>query len=104
MTGQGEWYSLKGDAIKGSWRAALIRDGDKLGGTFDIKGSNVLAGGTVTGSVNGASVMFGLAEDGPSPVVFSGKIDKGAVSGEWEYPPLQDHGVWFGSLSTSSDD
>ena len=100
LTGAGEWQSLRGDAIKGTWSATLTRDGEALSGTFDLKGSNVLDGGAVTGSMDSSRVVLGLAEDSPSRITFTGKVEGDAVSGEWEYPFLGDHGVWYGSLSS----
>lgn len=100
MTGVGEWHSLKGDAIKGIWTAALTRSGEVLTGTFELKGSNVVVGGAVTGSIDNSRVVLGLAQEGAKRITFTGKLDSDAVSGEWEYPSLQDHGVWFGSLSS----
>jgi hypothetical protein len=104
LTGVGEWQSLKGDAIKGTWTAALTRSGEVLNGTFELKGSNVVVGGPVTGSIDNSSVVLGLAQEGTKRITFSARLEGDAVSGEWEYPSLQDHGVWFGSLSSSPKD
>lgn len=102
LTGSGEWQSLSGEAIKGTWTAVLTRRGDIVDGSFELIGSNVLLRGTVSGSMGGSAVLLGVAKDGVKEATFSGKLDGNSVSGEWEYPGLSDRGVWYGTLSTHS--
>lgn len=98
ITGKGEWQSLSGDAIKGTWTVNLMRTGNHLEGSLDLSGSNVFTGGDVSGSIDAASIVLGVAVGGTQHATFSGKLDGDIVSGEWTSDGLKDSGVWFGSL------
>jgi hypothetical protein len=98
ITGKGEWHSLSGEAIKGTWTVNLMRSGSHLQGSLDLTGSNVFAGGDVSGNLDAASIMLGVAVGDTQHATFSGKLDGDTVSGEWTSDTLKDSGVWFGSL------
>jgi hypothetical protein len=98
LSGSGEWQSLSGQAIKGTWTASITRDGGLVDGSLTLKGSNVFGGGAVTGDINTSSIMLGVMAQGTKQATFTGKIDGDKISGEWQCEALKDHGVWWGSL------
>lgn len=101
LTGKGEWQSLSGKSIKGTWSVKLSQAGGSVQGNLDLTGSNVFSGGDVTGTVDASSIVLGVMVDGQKQAVFSGKLDGGSISGEWECDAIADHGVWYGSLATT---
>jgi hypothetical protein len=99
LSGGGEWRSLRGESIRGTWSASLVRSGDGLRGTFDLDGSNVFRRGEVEGSISGEDVVLGIVAEGQEVASFTGRLGEGGtVSGEWECEALGDSGVWEGSL------
>jgi hypothetical protein len=98
LAGKGEWRSAKADGIRGTWTAELVRSGDEVRGQLILKGSNVFAGGEVSGSIDATSVMLGVMAEGNEVAIFTGKLDGGEVKGEWEAALVGDEGVWFGKL------
>jgi hypothetical protein len=99
LHGKGEWQSLTGDTIKGTWAASLTRRGAQLEGTFTLTGSNVFKSGPTAGSIDGSNVVLGLLSGAGKAATFSAKLDGDSISGEWESPAVDDHGVWTGNLS-----
>ena len=104
ITGKGEWQSLSGDAIKGSWAVKLTRNGNHVQGNLDLTGSNVFSGGNVSGDIDGSNVMLGVMVDGVNEAKFSGKLDNGSISGEWQSDAAQDSGVWSGTMGIGQPD
>lgn len=98
LAGQGEWQSLSGEAIKGTWTADIRRSGSQLTGTMALRGSNALSGGTVTGNIDADNISVGIVLAGGTIASFSGRLAGESISGEWQSPVLQDEGVWFGTL------
>ena len=101
LTGTGEWRSLSSDAIKGTWTAALEREGREVSGTLKLTGSNVFAGGAVSGDIDTSSIVLGVMVEEAKQATFSGKLEGERISGEWESPVVGDHGVWTGTLSSA---
>jgi hypothetical protein len=99
LVGKGEWQSLSGEAIRGTWTAALVREGGEVTGTFKLTGSNVFTGGPVSGTLDASSIMLGIMVEGTKQATFGGKLDAGAIKGEWQSDGVKDHGVWWGSLT-----
>lgn len=98
LTGQGEWQSLSGEAIHGTWSVNLRRTAGRLEGTMTMTGSPSLRVVTVTGTIDGQQIVMGAAEDGASKATFSGRLVGESISGEWTFALLSDEGVWSGSL------
>ncbi len=101
ITAKGEWQSLTGDSIRGTWVATLTRNGGRLEGNLDLTGSNVFSGGAVSGSIDGSNVMLGVMADGANQATFSGKLQGTSISGEWHSDVVRDSGVWSGGLSAA---
>jgi hypothetical protein len=99
LVGKGEWQSLSGTAIKGTWVASLTRAGDQVAGTLTLTGSNVFTGGSVLGDIDTASIMLGVMAAGAKQASFSARIDGESIKGEWECDAVKDHGVWWGTLT-----
>ena len=98
LVGQGEWQSLSGEAMRGTWSVELSRSGTDLRGGIKVTGSNLFSGGTVTGTVDGQEVVLGVMADGVKQATFSGKLSGDSISGEWACPAIKDQGVWFGTV------
>lgn len=99
LTGEGEWQSVSGDAIRGTWTVSLIQTDDRVEGTLRLTGSNVLAGGSVAGTIDRSSIVLGVTAEGAKQATFSGLLDGKSIKGEWESEAVKDHGVWYGTLS-----
>jgi hypothetical protein len=73
LAGKGEWQSLSGGVIKGTWSATLLRKSSQVQGDLKLTGSNVFTGGSVSGDVDSASIMLGVVglpgAQGPRRVV-----------------------------------
>ncbi len=101
LAGKGEWRSLSGDGIGGTWTATLTRRGERIEGALALDGSNVFRGGTVSGTIDGANIVLGVMTEQGKVASFTGKLEGGEVKGEWTAALVQDHGVWFGTLGTA---
>ncbi len=98
LAGNGEWRSRSGDAMRGTWSATLVRSGSEISGSIELTGSPLLAGGQVTGSMEGDELVLGVVAEGENEATFKGKLVGGSVSGEWSLPVLTDSGTWTGTL------
>ncbi len=99
LFGKGDWQSLSGESIRGTWSTKLTRKGDGLTGTFSLQGSNTFRGGQVEGTFNGSQIVLGVVTEAGKVASFSGKVEDGAVKGEWESSAVNDSGVWTGSFT-----
>jgi hypothetical protein len=99
LVGKGEWRSLTGEPIKGTWTATLARDGNRVQGNLDLTGSNVFSAGAVSGEIDALGITLGVMVDGAQQATFSGKLEGDSISGEWECDAVKDHGVWYGRLA-----
>lgn len=97
-TGKGEWQSLSSDAIRGTWTVSLTKSRTTVKGTLALTGSNVFAGGQVTGTLDASSVALGVVSERGKQASFSGKLDGDVIRGEWEAAVIGDHGVWYGTF------
>jgi hypothetical protein len=98
FVGKGDWQSLNGEAIRGTWDVDLVQEGADVRGSIALTGSTLFAGGTVTGTIDGQSVVLGVMAEGVKQATFSGKLDGEHIAGEWECPAIKDEGVWTGTL------
>lgn len=98
LGGQGEWRSLSGEGIRGTWGVDLSQSGTDLHGAIKLTGSTLFTDGLVTGSIDGEQVVLGVMADGLEQATFSGKLTGESISGEWRCPSIKDEGVWFGKL------
>jgi hypothetical protein len=103
LKGEGEWQSLSGDSIKGSWTIFLEHSGGIVKGRLELKGSNAFNGGEVSGTMDEDGIVLGLMAEASKHATFQGKLDGISVSGEWQSEAVQDHGVWSGSLEKVTD-
>ncbi|MFI5397564.1 MAG: hypothetical protein ACHQ9S_18665 [Candidatus Binatia bacterium] len=100
LVGKGHWQSLSApDVIQGTWSVTAQQSATQVNGTMEITGSNVLKTASVTGTIDGKSVLLGLSSDGVTAATFSGQLSGTSVSGEWDCPAVKDQGVWHGTLS-----
>jgi len=102
LTGRGEWRSLSGEGIGGTWTVALTRSGESVEGELTLEGSNVFRGGTVRGTVDGTDIVLGVLSEQGKTASFAGQLDGGEVKGEWTAALVDDHGVWFGRLGAAA--
>lgn len=98
LGGSGEWQSLSGGAIKGTWSVSLNQVGQRVDGSLTLEGSNEFQGGAVVGSIEGGKIVLGVLSQGAKQASFSGAIEGETVKGEWECEMLNDRGVWYGSI------
>lgn len=104
LVGSGEWRSLVGEGIAGTWTVTLTRSGERVDGTLALRGSNVFSGGTVSGTVSDTQVVLGVLTEAGKAATFTGALDAGGIKGEWEAAVAGDHGVWFGTLARPGSD
>ncbi len=95
LAGKGEWRSLSGDTIGGTWTASLTRTGNRVQGTLILGGSNVLSGGDVVGGIDTCSIMLGVVAAGARQAAFSGKLDGDSIKGEWSGNVLSTPAPWL---------
>lgn len=98
FVGKGDWQSLNGEAIRGTWSVDLAGTGADVRGSITLTGSTLFVGGTVTGTIDGQHVMLGVLSEGVKQASFTGRLDGESISGEWECPAIKDEGVWTGTL------
>lgn len=104
LRGEGEWQSLSGDSIKGTWSASLEESAGEVAGRLTLNGSNVFTGGMVTGTMDGGGIVLGVMVESLKQATFQGKLDGESVAGEWQSEIAGDHGVWSGTLSKGTGD
>lgn len=102
LVGQGEWQSLSGEGMRGTWSVELTRAGSRVEGTIKMTGSNVFTTSAVNGTIDGQQIVLGLMSEGTKQATFSGKLVDGSISGEWQCPGISDEGVWTGKLRDSN--
>jgi hypothetical protein len=98
FVGNGDWQSLKGEAIRGTWSVDLARTGTDLDGNIALTGSTLFLGGVVTGTIDAEQIVLGIMAEGVKQAAFRGRLDGDSISGEWECPAIKDEGVWTGTL------
>jgi len=104
IRGDGEWQSLSGDAIKGSWSVSLEQFAGGVTGTLSLKGSNVFTVAGVSGTIDNGSIVLGVVVEGLREATFQGRINGQSISGEWQTKATGDYGVWSGSLGQHTAD
>ncbi|OGW75667.1 MAG: hypothetical protein A2Z72_03050 [Omnitrophica bacterium RBG_13_46_9] len=92
----GVWASAK-TGVKGDFQATLQKEGTNLLGNIKIGGSSITKGGSITGTVNGDKIEFGLAKDKRGRLKYAGQIKGDTMSGTWEIPIIKDRGTWEAS-------
>jgi hypothetical protein len=101
VTGNGEWESRSGAAMRGTWSISLSQTGDSVRGTLSLTGSLLFSGAEVAGSIEGQEIVFGTVTDGENQLVFNGTLSDGSVTGEWSCATISDSGTWRGTLRNS---
>ena len=102
VSGNGEWQSNSGAAMRGTWNVSMTRSGEDLTGQLTLTGSLLFSGAAVRGSLDGDNVMFGAVIDGENQLVFNGTVSDGQVTGEWTCASINDSGKWSGTLGTAA--
>jgi hypothetical protein len=100
FVGEGKWYSRSGQTMGGTWTAALKQSDTEVSGEIQLTGSTLFGASSVTGTIDGQEIAFGMMSEGAQQVTFSGKFDGESVAGEWSLPAMNDRGVWEGTLRT----
>lgn len=101
LVGKGEWQSLSGEGMRGTWSVELSSAGERVEGTIKMTGSNLFTTSAVSGSISGEQIVLGLMSEGTKQATFAGKLVDGSISGEWHCPAIADEGVWTGKLGSS---
>jgi hypothetical protein len=101
LSGNGEWQSNSGAAMRGTWNVNMTRSGEDVTGQLTLTGSLLFSGAEVRGSLDGDNLMFGAVIDGENQLVFNGTVSEGRVSGEWSCTSISDSGSWNGTLRES---
>jgi hypothetical protein len=94
----GAWESTR-YAVNGLLTTQLIQSGAELIGDVTVLGSGCTAGGTVSGAVSGATVIFGAVATGEERTNFAGSVseDGKTMAGTYEVisgPCGGDIGLW----------
>ena len=93
-TWQGAWGSLADVAAYGLLSASLVQNGTTVTGTITLTNSLCVAGGDVSGTINGNTLTLNLLVGPPQPLaVFIGTIDATGKSVEGAY------GVYLGACT-----
>jgi hypothetical protein len=100
FSGQGKWQSQSGETMAGTWSALLHRSGADVEGTIELTGSSVLSTAAVSGTIENGQIALDIFSEGVRQATFSGKIDGESISGKWEYPAINDQGMWTGTLTS----
>ncbi len=69
----GQWANQTPDTATGTFSVQLIQQGSTLTGNISIVGTPCLTGGSVTGTINGSAINFGVVE-GQVTVNYTGTI------------------------------
>lgn len=104
VSGNGEWQSGSGAAMRGTWTVTLERSATDVKGTITLTGSLLFSGAEVTGTLDGDQlVMVGTLADGENQATFSGTLTDEKVAGEWHCPAINDSGAWSGTLHVPTE-
>jgi hypothetical protein len=102
ISGNGEWQSESGAAMRGTWTVTLERSGTDLKGTITLTGSMLFSGGELTGTLDGDQLTLGTLADGENQATFSGTLTEEKIAGEWHCAAINDSGAWSGTLRVAS--
>ena len=89
----GQWANETPDNATGTFSWQLSQQGSTLTGNISIVGTPCLSGGSVTGSVNGTSINFGVIE-GEVTVNYAGTISGDTMSGYYSTSCGKAFGNW----------
>ena len=93
---QGTWTSDK-TGVKGDFQVSLQKEGTTISGNIRISGSPITKGGSITGTIKGEKIEFGLARDKRGLLKYVGQIKGYTMSGTWEIPLAKEYGTWQAS-------
>jgi hypothetical protein len=94
---EGTWHRSESSA-GGSLRALLTQVDSSLVGEVEILDAGCLSGGTVSGSVNGATVVFGVVSADAVQAEFMGSVVEGGLAMEGSYKVIA--GKCMGDIGT----
>ena len=78
----GQWTAQGGS---GTWSADFTQDGSTFSGSIVINGSACVHGGTISGTVDGDQIRFGVVE-AEQQISYSGTLSGDTMSGTWSKP------------------
>lgn len=99
LIGAGEWQSVNGESMRGSWNLELTQSGEAIRGVLNLRGSNIVQSAQVLGTISEDQIAIGTVKDGESAISFTGKRSGTSIEGEWSFTTLGDNGVWYGKLT-----
>jgi hypothetical protein len=92
-TWAGTWANQVPDQSTGSFTVTWTQNGNALTGSITISGTPCLSGGSITGSVNGATISFGAVQ-GQVTVEYSGTVASTTMSGTYATDCGKARGSW----------
>jgi len=97
----GSWKSERSKAIQGRWSATFQETAEGvLRGSVTLTGSNVVEAGQVQGTLSNGRLMFGVLAGDDVVASFDGELVDGKIRGTWTSGPLNDSGLWEGSIAS----
>ena len=95
-TWQGTWTNTSGGAASGTFQIDWQQQGSKLNGTIAITGTPCLAGGRITGNLDGDAIDFGVVS-GAYKVNYKGSLSGTTMSGTYSTDCGNSKGTWEAS-------
>jgi hypothetical protein len=89
----GEWQNTTPDSSRGTFRIQWTQSGSSLSGTIAITGTPCLTGGSISGSLNGGNLNFGVVT-GQAQVSYTGTVSGTTMSGTYTTSCGNAQGTW----------
>lgn len=89
----GEWQNTTPDSSRGTFRIQWTQSGSSLSGTITITGTPCLTGGSISGSLAGSTLNFGVVT-GQSQVSYTGTVSGDTMSGTYTTSCGNAQGTW----------
>lgn len=79
----GTWSSTAAPPQGGTFQAKVTQTGQNLAGTVTVTGSPLISSGTVSGTVQGNQISFGILTGGITAITFTGSFSGNTASGTY---------------------
>lgn len=96
-TWNGQWANEAPDKATGTFNVQLVEQASTLTGMISISGTPCLSGGSVTGTINGSQINFGVVE-GEVTVNYAGTISGNSMSGTYATNCGNAYGNWQAAI------
>lgn len=97
-TWKGDWENTSPDSSRGTFTIQWQQLGTGLTGTITVNGTPCLTGGSISGSVSGDHIDFGVVT-GQAQVVYTGSVNGTKMSGTYSTSCGNAQGNWTATKS-----